>query len=208
MFSPLKITKHLTERENSPPCLSMTFCSTPSASEGISVSTAPVWGGCCSHPAEMTKPKGLSCAADPCGGVVINFIQCLYEHGVCIIILHHCISDLEGWQDSWAQSRYQCLSGGADDIPAEFSSVCVFFSRITVQMKKSCWFKCLLAYFRDLFHEGSWAGLQYSSESLVFIAEITGCAARELMFAVMETCCLGTWLMRQAEGKGRSYSWN
>jgi len=29
-----------------------------------------------------------------------------------------------------------------------------------------------------------------------FIAEITGCAARDLMFAVMETCCLGTWLMR------------
>lgn len=54
---------------------------------------------------EMTKPKGLSSAADPYGGVFINFIQCLYEHWVCIIFLHHCISDLEGCQNSWAQTR-------------------------------------------------------------------------------------------------------
>lgn len=36
------------------------------------------------------------------------------------------------------------------------------------------------------------AGPGWSAEGLAFPAEITGCAVRDLMFAVMETCCLGT----------------
>lgn len=48
---------------------------------------------------KMTKPKGLNSAVNPYGGIFINFIRCLYERGVCIIILHHYIFVLDGCQE-------------------------------------------------------------------------------------------------------------
>lgn len=94
VYSPLKITRQFTERERELPSLPVhdvlfhkvrlkVFLSAQLLCEGDAALTLP----------EMTKPKGLSCAADPDGGVFINFTQCLYERGICIILLHHCISD-------------------------------------------------------------------------------------------------------------------
>lgn len=42
------------------------------------------------------------------------------------------------------------------------------------------------------FHEVNRSRLRCSSESLEFRAGTKGYAAGDLMFAVMETCCLGT----------------
>lgn len=132
--SPLKITKQFSERERAliPACpwrsvplkvRPKVFLSAQLLCEGDAALTLP----------EMTKPKGLSCAADPYGGLFINFIQCLCEHGVCIIILHHYF---------WFRELAELVS--SEQVPVSFWGewrhccwilCCVFCSRITVQMK-------------------------------------------------------------------------
>lgn len=124
---PSKITKQFSKRERErapiPACpwrsvplkvRPKVFLSAQLLCEGNAALTLP----------EMTKPKGLSCAADPCGGLFINFIQCLCEHEVCIIILHHYF---------WFRELAELVSSdqvpvsfwGSDDTAAEFSAVCV-----------------------------------------------------------------------------------